>query len=160
LGFCEQLADQHHRYRRQAARRAFTKRGVKADHQQLLEAAVAGRADDAVALLRAHFERTAPRLCKDSQTACIDTRARPMTCLSFSPIQGRSNRMCSSPQQEVADALALAHSAEVRARVARRAAAFRRERQRHLDQAPMRDAAGPGAASLGAPSGTGGWRRD
>lgn len=59
LNFCEQLADQHHRYRRLSAPRAFAKRGVKSEHQQLMEAAVEGRADDAVALLRAHFERTA-----------------------------------------------------------------------------------------------------
>ena len=59
LNFCEQLADQHHRYRRLSAPRGFTKRGVKSEHQQLLEAAVEGRADEAVALLRAHFERTA-----------------------------------------------------------------------------------------------------
>ena len=65
LGFCEQLADQHHRYRRLSAPRAFVKRGVKAEHQQLMEAAVAGRADEAVALLRAHFERTARILLED-----------------------------------------------------------------------------------------------
>jgi DNA-binding GntR family transcriptional regulator len=59
LSFCDQLADQHHRYRRLSAPRAFAKRSVKGEHQQLLEAAVEGRADDAVALLRAHFERTA-----------------------------------------------------------------------------------------------------
>jgi DNA-binding GntR family transcriptional regulator len=59
LNFCEQLADQHHRYRRLSAPRAFSKRGVKSEHQQLMEAAVAGRADEAVVLLRAHFERTA-----------------------------------------------------------------------------------------------------
>jgi DNA-binding GntR family transcriptional regulator len=59
LAFCDQLADQHHRYRRLSAPRAFAKRGVKTEHQQLMEAAIEGRADDAVALLRAHFERTA-----------------------------------------------------------------------------------------------------
>ena len=59
LGFCDQLADQHHRYRRLSAPRAFHKRGVKSEHLQLLEAALQGRANDAVALLRAHFERTA-----------------------------------------------------------------------------------------------------
>ena len=59
LGFCEQLADQHHRYRRLSAPRAFAKRGIKSEHQQLLEAAVEGRADDAVALLKQHFEHTA-----------------------------------------------------------------------------------------------------
>ena len=59
LNFCDQLADQHHRYRRLSAPRAFAKRGVKGEHQQLLAAALEGRADDAVALLSAHFERTA-----------------------------------------------------------------------------------------------------
>jgi DNA-binding GntR family transcriptional regulator len=64
LAFCEQLADQHHRYRRLSAPRAFAKRGVKNEHQQLLEAALEGRADEAVALLRQHFERTA-RIIRD-----------------------------------------------------------------------------------------------
>ena len=59
LSFCEQLADQHHRYRRLSAPRAFAKRGVKGEHQQLLDAALSGAADEAVALLHAHFERTA-----------------------------------------------------------------------------------------------------
>ena len=65
LGFCEQLADQHHRYRRLSAPRAFAKRGVSGEHQQLLDAALAGRADDAVALLQAHFERTARVILDD-----------------------------------------------------------------------------------------------
>jgi DNA-binding GntR family transcriptional regulator len=65
LSFCDQLADQHHRYRRLSAPRAFAKRGVKSEHQQLLEAALAGRADDAVALLRQHFERTARIILDD-----------------------------------------------------------------------------------------------
>ncbi len=59
VSFCDQLADQHHRYRRLSAPRAFSKRGVKSEHQQLMQAAIDGRADDAVALLKAHFERTA-----------------------------------------------------------------------------------------------------
>ena len=64
LSFCEQLADQHHRYRRLSAPLAFAKRGVKTEHQQLLEAALAGRTDEAVALLCQHFERTA-RIIRD-----------------------------------------------------------------------------------------------
>ncbi len=67
LGFCDQLADQHHRYRRLSAPRAFTKRGVKSEHQQLMEAAVERRADDAVALLRTHYERTA-RIIREDPT--------------------------------------------------------------------------------------------
>lgn len=65
LGFCEQLADQHHRYRRLSAPRAFHKRGVKNEHQALLDAALAGDADKAVALLKAHFERTAKVILDD-----------------------------------------------------------------------------------------------
>lgn len=65
IGFCDQLADQHHRYRRLSAPRAFTKRGVKNEHQALLDAALAGDADQAVALLRAHFERTAKVILED-----------------------------------------------------------------------------------------------
>ena len=64
LLFCDQLADQHHRYRRLSAPRAFAKRGVKAEHEKLIQAALEGRADQAVALLRAHFERTA-RIIRD-----------------------------------------------------------------------------------------------
>jgi DNA-binding GntR family transcriptional regulator len=59
LGFCDQLADQHQRYRRLSAPRAFARRAVGGEHQQLLDAALEGRSDDAVALLRQHFERTA-----------------------------------------------------------------------------------------------------
>jgi DNA-binding GntR family transcriptional regulator len=67
LNFCDQLADQHHRYRRLSAPRAFARRDVTNEHQQLVDAALAGRADDAVALLRGHFERTA-RVIQDDPT--------------------------------------------------------------------------------------------
>lgn len=67
LGFCEQLADQHHRYRRLSAPRAFAKRRVNGEHLQLMEAATAGRADEAVALLKQHFERTARIICDDPE---------------------------------------------------------------------------------------------
>jgi len=67
LAFCDQLADQHHRYRRLSAPRAFAKRGVKSEHQQLVMAAIEGRADEAVALLHAHFERTA-KIIRDDRT--------------------------------------------------------------------------------------------
>ncbi|MFY9513387.1 MAG: GntR family transcriptional regulator [Rubrivivax sp.] len=73
LAFCEQLADQHHRYRRLSAPRAFHKRGVKSEHQQLMEAAIEGRADDAVTLLRAHFERTA-KIIRDDPGLFADGR--------------------------------------------------------------------------------------
>ena len=65
MAFCEQLADQHHRYRRLSAPRAFSKRNVKTEHQQLMEAALEGRADAAAALLKAHFNRTAEIIRED-----------------------------------------------------------------------------------------------
>lgn len=67
MAFCEQLADQHHRYRRLSAPRAFSKRNVKTEHQQLMEAALEGRADAAAALLKAHFNRTAD-IIRDDRT--------------------------------------------------------------------------------------------
>ena len=67
LAFCDQLADQHHRYRTLSAPQAFTaKRDVKSEHQQIMEAAVEGRADEAVGLLRGHIERTASIVRADS----------------------------------------------------------------------------------------------
>ncbi|MFZ2389843.1 MAG: GntR family transcriptional regulator [Polaromonas sp.] len=65
LGFCAQLADQYHRYRRLSAPRAFTTRGVAGEHQQLMEAATSGRVDDAVSLLRTHFEGTTKIILDD-----------------------------------------------------------------------------------------------
>jgi len=54
LNFCDQLADQ--RYHRLSAPRSFAKRGVKSEHQQLMDA-IAGFADEAVALRCAHYQR-------------------------------------------------------------------------------------------------------
>ncbi|MBV1788699.1 GntR family transcriptional regulator [Marinobacterium sp. D7] len=60
IGFCEQLADQHNRYRTLSAPRAFhNKRDVNSEHQLIMEAAIAGDADEAARLLRSHIERTA-----------------------------------------------------------------------------------------------------
>jgi DNA-binding GntR family transcriptional regulator len=83
LGFCEQLADQHHRYRRLSASRAFGTRGVRAEHQALLDAALSGDADGAVALLRAHFERTAQVLL---------AVPRPVSALSERPPRAATAR--------------------------------------------------------------------
>ena len=71
LNFCEQLADQHQRYRRLAAPRAFAKRNVPSEHQHLLQAALGGRADEAAALLKTHFERTA-RVIRDDPALFAD----------------------------------------------------------------------------------------
>jgi DNA-binding FadR family transcriptional regulator len=45
--------------------RSFARRAVKNEHLQLTEAAIEGRADEAAALLRQHFERTAEVIRSD-----------------------------------------------------------------------------------------------
>jgi DNA-binding GntR family transcriptional regulator len=67
LSFCDQLADQHQRYRRLSAARAFRKRPVANEHRAIMDAAIEGRADQAVALLRAHIERTGAILREDPE---------------------------------------------------------------------------------------------
>ena len=59
MGVCDQATDQHHRYRRLSAPRAFAKGGVSTAHQQLVDAALAGDADTALAMLKAHLRCTA-----------------------------------------------------------------------------------------------------
>ena len=65
LSFCDQLADQHQRYRRLSAARAFRKRPVAGEHQAIMDAAIEGRTDEAVALLCAHIQRTGAILRED-----------------------------------------------------------------------------------------------
>jgi DNA-binding GntR family transcriptional regulator len=67
LSFCDQLADQHQRYRRLSAPRAFRKRAVGSEHQAIMQAAIDGHADEAVALLCAHIERTGAILNADER---------------------------------------------------------------------------------------------
>ncbi len=56
--FCENLADEAYRFRQLAAGKSFTSRNEHAEHVALFEAAIEGRADDAVRLLTEHFTRT------------------------------------------------------------------------------------------------------
>ncbi len=65
IGFCAQLTDRHQRYRRLAARRAFPERDVAAEHAAILGAVLARDADRAVALLVAHYRRTAAVILAD-----------------------------------------------------------------------------------------------
>ena len=58
-GFCDTLADEAYRFRQLAADRAFHKRNEHAEHVAIFEAAIDGRADDAVRLLGEHYDRTA-----------------------------------------------------------------------------------------------------
>ena len=58
-GYCENLADEVYRFRQVAADKAFTSRNEHAEHVEIFEATIEGRADDAVRLLNEHFTRTA-----------------------------------------------------------------------------------------------------
>lgn len=57
--FCGQLSDHAVRYRRQAMSTAFPKRDVAREHNDILDAALAGDAETAVTRLEAHYQRTA-----------------------------------------------------------------------------------------------------
>lgn len=58
IGFCDQLNDQAERYRQLAVKRAYPKRNELDEHREIFEAAIDGRADDAIAGLNAHYSRT------------------------------------------------------------------------------------------------------
>lgn len=57
--FCDSLAEEHYRFRQIAAGRSFSQRDAHAEHVAIFEAVIEGRADDAVAALTAHYQRTA-----------------------------------------------------------------------------------------------------
>jgi DNA-binding GntR family transcriptional regulator len=65
VGFCRQLTDRHQRYRHLAAGRARGERDVDAEHRAILDAALRRDADAAVALLTAHYQRTASVILAD-----------------------------------------------------------------------------------------------
>ena len=67
LGFCEELADQLYRYRQLSIRKAFASRHVGDEHKAILDAVLAGDADNATALLSAHYEQTAQVILGDEQ---------------------------------------------------------------------------------------------
>lgn len=66
-GFCDSLAEEAYRFRQLAAGKSFSKRNEHAEHVTIFEAAIEGRADDAVRLLGEHFTRT---------SAVVATQAR------------------------------------------------------------------------------------
>lgn len=65
IRFCEQLSEQLYRYRQLSVQRIFPKRHEDDEHRLIVEAAIAGDADRAVALLNAHYERTAEMIRSD-----------------------------------------------------------------------------------------------
>lgn len=58
IGFCEQLADQADRYRQLAATVDMPRRNERAEHQELMEAALDRDAERAVAIECAHLQKT------------------------------------------------------------------------------------------------------
>jgi DNA-binding GntR family transcriptional regulator len=58
LGFCHDMGDQAERYRKLAAARVYPQRQGPDEHRAILDAAVEGDADEAVALLDAHYRKT------------------------------------------------------------------------------------------------------
>jgi GntR family transcriptional regulator, carbon starvation induced regulator len=57
-GFCDALADEAYRYRQVAAGVTFTRRDEHAEHLAIFQATIDGKADEAVRLLEAHYQRT------------------------------------------------------------------------------------------------------
>jgi DNA-binding GntR family transcriptional regulator len=63
--FCEQLADQLYRYRRLSIRKMFPSRPIGDEHLAIVNAVMAGNADQAAALLTAHYQKTADAILQD-----------------------------------------------------------------------------------------------
>ena len=57
--FCETLTDEAYRFRQLAAGKVFSSRNEHAEHVAIFDAAINGRKDDAIRLLREHYTRTA-----------------------------------------------------------------------------------------------------
>lgn len=59
VDFCRRLSDHAIRYRRLAMSAAYPARDVAAEHRAIMDAAIDGRSDDAIAALTQHYRRTA-----------------------------------------------------------------------------------------------------
>lgn len=67
LGFCANLADEAYRFRQVAAGQSFSSRNVHAEHVAIFEAAIGGKADEAVQLLVQHYTRTATLVASEAR---------------------------------------------------------------------------------------------
>jgi DNA-binding GntR family transcriptional regulator len=67
ITFCEQLADQLYRYRQLAVHRTYPNRHERVEHQAIVDAVLAGNADEAVRLLSAHYRETADIILADAR---------------------------------------------------------------------------------------------
>ncbi|WP_315813272.1 MULTISPECIES: GntR family transcriptional regulator [unclassified Bradyrhizobium] len=65
IAFCGQLADQLYRYRRLSIRKAFPSRPVGDEHADIVNAVLDADTERAVALLTAHYQRTADVILQD-----------------------------------------------------------------------------------------------
>ncbi len=59
IGFCRHLSDHAMRYRRLAMITAYPRRDITAEHRAIMDAAIDGRTDDAMAALVQHYRTTA-----------------------------------------------------------------------------------------------------
>lgn len=71
IGFCMQLADRLYRYRTISIRKVFRVRKVSAEHDAILQAVLDHDQEQAVALLQAHYMRTATVIEADLRTAAL-----------------------------------------------------------------------------------------
>jgi GntR family transcriptional regulator, carbon starvation induced regulator len=71
LGFCSDMRDQADRYRKLAAARVYPQRQSPDEHRVIMEAAIDGNIDQAVAALEAHYRKT-QRIIED------EFRTRPV----------------------------------------------------------------------------------
>ena len=87
-GFCDSLAEESYRFRQVAAGKAFTSRGEHAEHVELFDAVIAGRADDALRALASHYQRTAAMVTHQAQSA----RAAPTPPVQPRPLSSARSR--------------------------------------------------------------------
>ena len=67
LSFCANLADEAYRFRQVAAGQSFSSRNVHAEHVAIFEAAIGGKADEAVQMLVQHYTRTATLVANEAR---------------------------------------------------------------------------------------------
>ena len=67
VAFCGQLADRLYRYRRLSIQKAFPSRHVADEHQAIRSAVLSGKPEEAVALLSAHYKKTAEVILQDQR---------------------------------------------------------------------------------------------
>lgn len=85
LGFCDQLADQAHRYRQIARTGAMARRDELAEHRAIVDRAVSGDADGAVEALLGHY-----RLTSELSIERLRERLKPVSSVAPRGRRGRA----------------------------------------------------------------------